>query len=185
MRYFYLTVVLLLSAFTVNTFISPNYSAAASAAEIDRGITSALEDLYTQSTSAKALGKKAKGILVFPSIVKGGFIVGGQYGEGALLKDGKTSGYYNTVQLSYGLQAGIQKHGYVLFFMSESAMNWLDRSDGWELGVGPSIVIVDVGKATSKTTTTLQSDIYAFFFDQKGLMGGLGLQGTKISRMEK
>ena len=122
---------------------------------------------------------------MFPSIIKGGFLIGGQYGEGALLKDGKNAGYYNTVQLSYGLQAGIQKHGYVLFFMTEDAMKWLDRSDGWELGVGPSIVVVDEGMATAQTTTTLQSDIYAFFFDQQGLMGGLGLQGTKITRINK
>jgi lipid-binding SYLF domain-containing protein len=122
---------------------------------------------------------------VFPSIIKGGFLVGGQYGEGALIKDGTSAGYYNTVQVSYGLQAGLQKHGYVLFFMTDSALKWLDKSDGWELGVGPSIVVVDVGAATSKTTTTLQSDIYAFFFNQQGLMGGLGLQGTKITRMNK
>jgi lipid-binding SYLF domain-containing protein len=185
MRYFHLIFVLLVCTFTAGTFINPNYSTAAGAAEIDRDVKGALEKLYTQSPSASALGKRAKGVLVFPSIVKGGFVVGGQYGEGALLEGGKTSGYYNTIQLSYGLQAGLQKHGYALFFMTESAMNWLDRSDGWELGVGPSIVIVDAGKATSKTTTTLQSDIYAFFFGQKGLMGGLGLQGTKVTKIRK
>ena len=185
MRSFFLKTILLFLAFAVVTFMSPNAAVAASAAEINRDVKSALGKLYAESSSAKALGKKAKGILVFPSIVKGGFIVGGQYGEGALLKGGKTRGYYNTIQLSYGLQAGIQKHGYVLFFMTGSAMNWLDKSDGWEVGVGPSIVVDDVGAATSKTTTTLQSEIYAFFFDQKGLMGGLGLQGTKITRIKK
>jgi lipid-binding SYLF domain-containing protein len=87
--------------------------------------------------------------------------------------------------MSYGLQAGIQEYGYVLFFMTDSAMDWLDKSDGWEVGVGPSIVVVDTGAASSATTTTLQSDIYAFFFDQKGLMGGLGLQGTKITKLSK
>lgn len=184
MRYFHLTTMVLVLAFAAGTFISPN-AAAASAAEIDRDVKSALEKLYTKSASAKALGEKAKGILVFPSIVKGGFLVGGQYGEGALLKGGKTSGYYNTIQISYGLQAGLQKYGYVLFFMTDSAMNWVDKSDGWEIGVGPTIVVVDVGAATSKTTTTLQSDIYGFFFDQKGLMGGLGLQGTKITKIRK
>lgn len=131
------------------------------------------------------MGEKAVGILVFPGIVKGGFIVGGQYGEGALIKDGKTVAYYNTVAASYGLQAGLQKFGYALFFMTDSALKWLDKSDGWEIGVGPSIVVVDAGAATSLTSTTAQSDIYAFFFDQKGLMAGLGLQGTKITRLEK
>ena len=185
MKHFQLTIMMLVLALAAGTFMRPNAAVAASAAEIDRDVKSALEKLYGQSASARAMGKKAKGILVFPSIVKGGFIVGGQYGEGALLKGGKTAGYYNTLQVSYGYQAGIQKHGDALFFMTDSAMKWLDKSDGWEIGVGPSIVVVDIGAATSKTTTTLQSEIYAFFFDQKGLMGGLGIQGTKITKIKK
>jgi len=79
----------------------------------------------------------------------------------------------------------MQTYGYALFFMTGSAMNWLDLSDGWEVGVGPSIVVMDTAAATSATTTTLQSEIYAFFFSQKGLMGGLGLQGTKVTRIAK
>jgi lipid-binding SYLF domain-containing protein len=185
MRYVHLTAIVLALALAAGAFISPNSAAAATAAEIDRDVKSALEILYAKSPSARAMAKKAEGILVFPGIVKGGFVVGGQYGEGALLRGGKTSGYYNTIQLSYGLQAGLQKHGYALFFMTKSAMRFLDKSEGWELGVGPSIVVVDVGAATSKSTTTLQSEIYAYFFDQKGLMGGLGLQGTKITRISK
>jgi lipid-binding SYLF domain-containing protein len=165
--------------------VCPDPAASASAAEIKHDVKSALDKLYAKSAAARALGEKAKGILVFPGIVKGGFIVGGQYGEGALLEEGKTAGYYNTVQASYGLQVGLQKFGYALFFMTDSALRWLDRSDGWELGVGPTIVVVDIGAAKSLSTTTLQSEIYAFFFDQKGLMGGLGLQGTKITRIEK
>jgi len=167
------------------TPIGPDAAEAASSEQIDLEVKSALEKLYTKSSSAKTLGQKAKGILVFPSIVKGGFIVGGKYGEGALLKGGKTAGYYNAVQVSYGLQIGLQKYGYALFFMSDSAMAWLDKSDGWELGVGPTIVVIDAGAAGSASTTTAKSDIYAFFFDQKGLMGGLGLQGTKMSRVKK
>ena len=185
MRYFRLMTILLVLAAAASTLISPNLAKAATAAEIDRDVKIALEKLYAKSSSAKALGEKAKGILLFPSIVKGGFLVGGQYGEGGLLKDGKTAGYYSTVQMSYGLQIGVQKYGYALFLMSDSAMKWIDKSDGWEIGVGPSIVVMDAGAASSTTTTTLQSDIYAFIFDQKGLMGGLGLQGTKITKIEK
>ncbi len=166
-------------------FVCPAPAMSASAEEINRDATSALKKLYAKSAAARALGEKAKGILVFPGIVKGGFIVGGQYGQGALFEGGKTTGYYSTVQASYGLQAGLQKYGYALFLMTDSARNYIDKSDGWEVGVGPSIVIVDVGAARSMSTTTLKSDIYAFFFDQKGLMGGLGLQGTKITRLEK
>ena len=185
MRYFHLTAILLVLTFAVGPFISPNPARAATAAEINRDAKSALEKLYAKSPAAKKLGEKAKGILVFPGITKGGFMVGGQYGEGGLLKGGQVAGYYNTVQISYGWQAGAQKYGYALFLMSDSALKWIDKSDGWEIGTGPSIVVVDEGMAGSLTTTTAQSDIYSFFFDQKGLMGGLGLQGTKITRMKE
>ena len=154
-------------------------------AEIDQRVKLALEKLYETSPKAKEFGKKAKGILVFPNIVKAGLIVGGQYDEGALIVDGKVRGYYNNLQVSYGLQIGVQTHGYALFFMTDSALAWLDKSDGWEIGVGPSIVVIDTGAATSTTSTTLQSEIYAFFFNQKGFMGALGLQGTKISKIER
>jgi len=185
MRYVRLITILLVLVFAASPFLSPNRARAATAAEINRDVKIALEKLYAKSSSAKVMGEKAIGILVFPGIVKGGFMVGGQHGEGALLKGGKTAGYYNTIQVSYGLQIGIQKYGYALFLMTDSAMNWIDKSDGWEVGVGPSIVVMDTGAASSATTTTLQSEIYAFFFDQKGLMGGLGLQGTKITKIKK
>jgi len=172
-------------AFVAGRLISPNPAPAATAGEINRDAESALKTLYAKSPEAKALGEKAKGVLVFPGIVKGGFMVGGQYGEGALIKDGKTAGYYSTVQGSFGLQAGVQKYGYALFLMTDSALKWIDKSDGWEVGTGPSIVVMDAGAAGAATTTTLQSEIYAFFFSQKGLMGGLGLQGTKITKIKK
>ena len=163
--------------------ISPGLASADTAAEIDRDVDSALQKLYAGTPVAKELSKVAKGILVFPAIVKGGLIVGGQYGVGALREEGKTVGYYNTVAASYGLQAGVQKFGFALFFITDSAIEHIEKSSGWEIGVGPSIVIVDEGLAKSLTTTTAKKDIYAFFFDQKGLMAGLGLQGSKISRI--
>jgi lipid-binding SYLF domain-containing protein len=185
MRHLRLTTILLVLAFAAFTLITPNPARAASAAEINRAAKKVLEKLYKKSSAAKALGEKAKAILVFPSITKGGFLVGGQYGEGALMKEGKTIAYYDTVSVSYGLQAGVQRYGYALFFMTDSAREYLDRSDGWELGTGPSIVIVDEGVAGGLSTTTARSDVYAFIFSQEGLMAGLGLQGTKITKMEK
>lgn len=158
---------------------------AGSKAEIDRDVEVALKNLYDKSPGAKALGEKAKGILVFPTIVKGGFIFGGQYGEGALLKDGETAGYYNTVAASYGLQIGAQAFGYALFFMSEKDLNFLENSDGWEIGTGPTVVVADAGAAAALTTTTAQEGIYAFFFSQKGLMAGISLEGSKISKINK
>jgi lipid-binding SYLF domain-containing protein len=185
MRTLRLTIILLVLAFAVSTLLTPNPARAASAAELNRDATRVLQKLYKKSSSAKALGEQAKAILVFPWITKGGFLVGGQYGEGALMKEGKTIAHYNTVSVSYGLQAGVQSYGYALFFMTDSAREYLDRSDGWELGTGPSIVIVDEGAAGGLSTTTARADVYAFIFSQKGLMAGLGLQGTKVTKMEK
>lgn len=157
---------------------------AGTAAEIDGEVDKALVHLFNHSAEAKALSARAKGTLVFPKIIKGGLIVGAQAGEGALRVGDKTAGYYNSVAVSYGLQAGVQWFGYALLFMNDEALGYLDRSGGWEIGVGPSIVVVDTGAAGSLTTTTGKADIYAFFFEQKGLMAGLGLQGTKITKIE-
>ena len=158
---------------------------AASRNEIERDVDSALAKMWTDVPNARMLAQQATAILVFPNIVKAGFLFGAQYGDGALRQRGRTVGYYNTVAASYGLQAGVQSFGYVLFFMSPSALSYLSKSDGFELGVGPSIVILDAGKARAMTTTTAQDDIYAYIFDQRGLMAGAGLQGSKISRIDK
>jgi lipid-binding SYLF domain-containing protein len=141
-----------------------------------------LETLKTNNQAAATLDQKAKGVLVFPAVTKAGFMIGGFHGDGVLLKNGQVSGYYKTTGASYGLQAGVQKYGYALFFMSESALRYVDQTQGWEIGVGPSVVIVDEGKGKSLTTTTGREDVYAFIFDQRGLMAGMGLQGSKISR---
>jgi lipid-binding SYLF domain-containing protein len=133
------------------TFPGPAF--AGKAAEIDREVDAALLKLYSDVPAAKELAKVAKGILVFPDVIKAGFIVGGQYGDGALRKGDKTVGYYRTVAASYGLQAGAQSFGYALFFLNESALEYLNSSKGWEIGVGPSIVVVDKGLAGSMTTT--------------------------------
>ena len=158
---------------------------AASAAGIDADVDAALMRLYEEQPMAKMLAEKAVAILVFPNMVKAGFLVGAQYGEGALLKKGRTVGYYNSVAASYGLQAGAQSFGYVLFLMTPSAVHYLNRSGGWEIGTGPSIVVADEGVARTLTSTTLKSDVYAFIFDQKGLMAGIGLQGSKITKIRK
>jgi lipid-binding SYLF domain-containing protein len=163
----------------------PRPTLAASAAELTRDSAAALAKLYARQPSAKLLGQKAKGILVFPYMVKAGFMFGGQIGEGALRKNGKVVAYYNSVAASYGFQAGAQKFGYALFFMNDAALKQLDTTRGFELGVGPSLVVVDEGVGKSITSNTITSDVYAFVFDQKGLMGGLGIQGSKITRINK
>jgi lipid-binding SYLF domain-containing protein len=151
--------------------------------KLNRDAAEALRNLYAGNAAAKLLGEKAKAVLVFPNIVKAGFMFGGQLGDGVLMRDGRAAGYYNSLAASYGFQAGLQVFGYALFFMNDRALAYLDRSDGFEIGVGPSIVIVDAGVAKTLTTTTLTQDVYAFIFDQKGLMAGVGIQGSKITRI--
>ena len=160
-------------------------AAAASGAEIDADATRVLQQLYASNEGARALGEKAKGILIFPAIAKAGFLVGAAYGEGALRVGGTTRAYYSSAAASYGLQIGIQKFSYVLFLMTDNALQYLDKSDGWEIGVGPSIVVADEGFGRKATTTTLQAEIYAFIFGQQGLMAGLGIEGTKVTRINR
>jgi len=155
-----------------------------SAAELARKSQAALQQLYGKVPAAKELGKRATAVLVFPGVTKAGLGIGGQYGEGALLKAGKPVAYYNTAGASYGLQAGAQTYGYAMFFMNEAAVRQLDKAEGFEVGVGPSVVVMDEGKAKTATTTTMKDDIYAFIFGQKGLMAGLGIQGNKVTKIQ-
>lgn len=156
---------------------------AASKSAIDRDASAALSKLYKHTPGAKVLADKAVAVLVFPDIVKGGFIIAGQFGDGALRKNGKTVAYYRSLAASYGFQAGIQAYGYALFFMDDASLKYLDKSEGFELGTGPSLVVLDAGFGKNLSTTTLQKGIYAFIFDQKGLMGGVGIQGSKITQI--
>ena len=144
----------------------------------------ALQQLVAQNPAAAKAKAKAAAVLVFPRVVKAGFIVGAQAGEGILFVHGQPGGRYRTVSASYGLQAGVQEYGYALFLMNRDAVNWVNNTRGWEIGTGPSVVIVDKGMARSFSTDTLHSGIYAFIFDQQGLMAGLGLQGSKIIRLD-
>jgi lipid-binding SYLF domain-containing protein len=169
---------------TVTTIaLNARVALAASASEIDSKANVALQTLYANTPGAKALVMQAKGVLVFPNIVKGGFIVAGQYGDGALRRQGerKTAAYYRSIAASYGLQAGVQSFGYALLFMDDESLAHLEQSRGWEIGTGPSVVILDKGFGKSMSTTTMRKGVYAFIFSQKGLMAGLGLQGSKIT----
>lgn len=163
----------------------PQPVAAATAGELQRDAQAALNKLYAKNAAARTLQKQAVAILVFPSILKAGLGIGGQFGDGVLYRGGKAVAYYNTTGASYGLQAGAQRYGYALFFQNEAAVKSLDRSGGFELGVGPSLVVVDEAFAKQMTSKTMTHDIYAFIFDQQGAMAGLGIQGNKITRIDK
>jgi lipid-binding SYLF domain-containing protein len=170
-------------AIAATLILSGDTALAATAQEIDRNVTAALQTLYANTPGAQDLANKAKGVLVFPNIVKGGFLFAAQFGDGALRQGGRTVGYYRSLAASYGFQAGIESFGYVLFFMDDASLQYLKNSEGWELGTGPTLVVLDQGFAKSFSTTTLQSGVYAFVFNQRGLMGGVGIQGTKITQI--
>jgi lipid-binding SYLF domain-containing protein len=158
-------------------------AAAASAAAIAADSKAALQQLYAVNPKARELGQKARAILVFPKIVKAGLMIGGLRGDGALIENGRVTRFYNTTAGTYGLQAGVQSYSSALFFITSSSLDYLNKSDGWSIGSGPSVVVVDEGKAKSMNTTTLTQDVYAFIYGQKGLMAGLGLEGSKITQI--
>ena len=154
---------------------------AATAAELNANGATALRALLAESTKAAMFNGHARAVLVFPRIFKAGFMVGAQTGDGVLFVRGRPTAYYNISAGSFGLQAGGQAFSYVLFFMNNKALAYLEKSDGWSIGSGPSVVVIDKSKAMSNTTTTLTQDVVAFPFGGKGLMAGLGLEGSKIT----
>jgi lipid-binding SYLF domain-containing protein len=156
-----------------------------SAQDLDRESMQALQILYRSNPAAAAISGHAKAILVFPKIIKAGLVFGGSYGEGVLLERGQVVDYYNSVSASWGLQVGAQSYAYVVFLMSDRALRYLEKTDGWEFGVGPTVVVVNEGVARNLSTTTLKSDAYAFITDQQGLMVSVSLEGTKISRIRR
>jgi lipid-binding SYLF domain-containing protein len=155
--------------------------AASEAAEIDRDATAALQRLYGVDRRATSLRPNAAGILVFPRIVKAGFIFGAQGGKGVLRTGDRSRGYYTIAAASFGLQAGVEWFSYVLFFMDHSALRYLDQSSGWAIGTDPNVAIIDRGAGGTVSSTTLAKQVIAFPFGQNGLMADLSLQGSKIT----
>lgn len=159
--------------------------AASTAAEIDKDSTEALQQLYRINPVAEAISHKALGILIFPKIVKAGLIFGGSYGEGELRDSGKVVNYYSSVSASWGLQAGAQSYSYVVFLITSKAIDYLNTSKGWEIGVGPTVVLVNEGVGKNLSTSTLKDDAYAFIFGQQGLMAGINIEGSKITKIKR
>jgi lipid-binding SYLF domain-containing protein len=148
----------------------------------ERGI-SALHSLEEEHERSRFFARNAKGILVFPSVLKAGFIFGAETGNGVLLEGGRPAGYYNLSGGSWGIQIGGQDFAYALFFMTDSSLRYLKESDGFSAGTGPSITVITASAAAEEDVTTLTHDVYAFPFNGKGLMADLTLQGTKITRI--
>jgi lipid-binding SYLF domain-containing protein len=169
----------------VGMIVSAPQSHAASAREIDAGVHETLDRFFYKVGGARELANKAVGILVFPSVVKAGFGFGGEYGEGALLIDGRTAGYYNTVSASFGFQLGIQERSVIIAFMTPQALRQFRSTAGWKIGADASVAIITVGAGGSIDTNKITSPVVGFILDPKGLMYNLTLEGTKISRISK
>ncbi len=150
-------------------------------AEIDAGVNAALDRLR-RMPNAEPLLRASVAQLIFPRIMSGGFIVGGQYGEGALVRNNTIESYYQIRGLSVGLLAGAQTGGLAMMFMNERALTALHDSAGWQIGTGPSVVALDRGLQANVTSTTLTEPVYAISFNQQGLMASLSLDGTRITR---
>lgn len=175
----------LLAMATIALIAAGNPAVAATAEDLNRDARQALEKLTSTNTLAETLSAEAKAILVFPNIVKAGLVFGGSYGEGVLIKDSEVVDYYNSVAGTFGFQAGAQSYAYIMFLMTDEAVSYLETSKGWEVGVGPTVVLVDEGVAKNLSTSSLKEDAYAFIFSQQGLMAGISIEGTKISRIQR
>lgn len=158
---------------------------AASAPEIDAGVSAKLDQFFYQIRGARELAHKSVGILVFPSVVKAGFGVGGEYGEGALRVRRGTVGYYNTVSASFGFQLGVQERAVIILFMTDEALSQFRRTAGWKVGVDGSVAIITLGVGGSIDTNKITSPVVGFILDPKGLMYNLTLEGSKISRISR
>jgi lipid-binding SYLF domain-containing protein len=183
-RYHSFSKSLLIFAFAAIAVVGVRPALAADTHLLDQDADAALKSLYSKHAGAKALSEKAVGILVFPSIAKAGFILGAQGGDGALFEKGKVVGHYNSGAVSVGLQAGAQSYGYALFFLTPEDLKYLKSSNGWSLGTGPTLVVADAGFGADPSTMTARKGVYAFIFDQKGLMAGMGLVGQKITPLK-
>lgn len=161
---------------------APNANAS-SAAEIDAGVQDTLDDLFYQVRGARGLVNKSAAVLVFPTVYKAGFGIGGEYGEGALITRRRTIDYYNLISASFGFQLGAQARSIVIVFTTPEALESFRRVDGWKVGVDGSVALINVGVGASIDTTRIRSPIVGFIFDNKGLMYNLTLEGSKISRI--
>ena len=176
---------LMFAAASIVTMSVMNQASAATAEDLDKDSRQALQTLYEAQPVAETLSRTAKAVLVFPNIIKAGLVFGGSYGEGELIEGSKVVDYYNSVTGSWGLQAGAQSYGYAVFLMTDKAIQYVKDTKGWEIGVGPTVVVVDEGVAKNLSTSSLKDDAYAFIFSQQGLMAGVSIEGTKISRINR
>ena len=158
---------------------------AKTAREIDVSVEVAIERFYKQVKGAKEFVKASKGMLVMPNVIKGAFIIGGEYGEGALRVGGESVGYYNTISGSIGFQIGGQAKDIILLFMTDEALKNFRASSGWEAGVDGNVALITIGAGERADTTTSKDPIVGFVIDAKGLIADISIKGAKFSKLDK
>jgi len=164
-------------------FSNPQVSTAASAEEINIGVNGTLKRFAKEITGGDEFLRKATGVLVFPNVLKGGMVVGGEYGEGALRVGGKTVAYYSTAAASIGFQLGAQSKSVVIVFLTEKALREFRKSDGWKAGVDGSVALLKWGVGEDINTIDIKDPIVGFVFSNKGLMYNLTIEGSKFTKI--
>lgn len=167
------------------TLASPAFAAGGSAADIDAKVDAALERLRTEVPGSASVLEKAQGVLVFAEVIKAGFVIAGEGGEGALRIGGKSTGYYSIFSGSVGFQAGGQKRDIIMVFLDADALSNFQKSSGWKAGADGTVTLIDTGASGSIDSATLKKPIVGFIVGQKGLMAGVSLDGSKISKLER
>jgi len=180
-----LSSLVLLILFIMNGLLLPETSSAASAEEINIRVDGTLKRFSKEITGGSEFLKKAKGVLVFPSVIKAGFGIGGEYGEGALRNSGKTVEYYSTAAASIGLQLGAQSKSIVLIFLTKKALSDFRKSKGWKAGVDGSVALLEWGVGEDINTVDMKDPIVGFVFSNKGLMYNLTIEGSKFSKIDR
>jgi lipid-binding SYLF domain-containing protein len=152
-------------------------------AAIESSVDAALANLRQQASGAGELLDNAKGVLVFPSVLEAGLVFGASRGDGALRKGRSTVSYHRTTSGSWGLQAGAQSTAVFLLFMTEASLQQFQNSSGWSAGVDANVTVISVGANAQVTTETAQQPIIGFVLSNSGLMGGVTMNGTRITRL--
>jgi lipid-binding SYLF domain-containing protein len=173
------------SSFAAVALLLSAVSFGATKAEIDERVHVAMHQFYELNPQHKDLVARAKGVLVFPRITKGGVGVGGQFGEGALRIDGKNVDYYSIASASVGVTLGLAKRKEVILFMTQEALDKFVNSHGWTIGADTNVAVLSKGAGGSYDTQTLQRPILGFVFGEKGLIGDISLEGSKVTKLEK
>jgi lipid-binding SYLF domain-containing protein len=184
MRLFPAIVLTIGMAFLVGVPRSAIADDATERAEINQNVNEALAVLYKSVPGSRDIANKARGVLVFPAIYKAGFMIGGEYGKGALRVRGKSVGYYNTAGASFGFQAGADKRSMALMFMTSEALQRFQSSSGWDIGGDASVTLVEVGANGAIDASRINKPIVAFIYGNAGLMAGVSLKGTKVSKLD-